>query len=655
MKRELNFENFYVYEGNKVAYLAAQKIIEFPGELFNPLYIHGGTGLGKTHLLWALCQEVSKKQPARFFSAKEFEKYLDEAKVVDTVLVVDDLHAISVQYHDSVLGAIETLLTNNKQICFSGNVALRQLKNINPELLSRFEGGLVCDILPPKEMALVEMIKKKSGEAGILLPDEIALELAQISTGSIRAIEGMINRLVAYSSLGNVTLDIESVRMILKEFYPKGIYSPVSSLLEELKKDAHEVLEDVSERVDVREEYREKIYVWEMKGFDTSSLKTLLDGDIELLKQQYADFIKKVERLIALQREFGALDARRFPDEAMKIESMLFSPAHLPDIEELINKIKKSAEEEIDRTFKTYIVGENNKNVFEIYKQQVVPNLGEKFNPFIVYGKEGMGKTRFLEAVKSELAAQGRSVIFFDLASVDDIVKLIAAEEYEILILDNFHNTFAVATGLRTKIFNAVLNAINSGKAVFYSSKTFPTDVSMSDEEKKTFEYGIETELKAPTSDVAEAYVRSHLPSQQAERIISQGMPEFQSFYAIDEFLQSIDEKKSEDITFSIPDKEPQDAAQEGGLISLGLPGEEAMEEEKLPETASAHGGEGVIPLGFSGEEAIEHKDEEVKMPETPQTDKAMETRAPQHEKKKVDLHRFLSQEIKGELIEDNF
>ncbi|GAH06758.1 unnamed protein product, partial [marine sediment metagenome] len=86
------------------------------------------------------------------------------------------------------------------------------------------------------------MIKKKSSEAGILLSDEVVLELAQISTGSVRAIEGMINRLIAYSSLGNLSVEIDSVRMILKEFYPKGIYSPVSSLLEELKKNASEIL-----------------------------------------------------------------------------------------------------------------------------------------------------------------------------------------------------------------------------------------------------------------------------------------------------------------------------------------------------------------------------------------------------------------------------
>lgn len=665
MKRELSFENFYVYEGNKVAYLAAQKIVELPGELFNPLYIHSGTGLGKTHLLWALSHAIKDKHPARFFSAKEFEKYLDETKTFDMALLVDDLHTIARQCHESILGIIDTLLANNKQICFSGNVAPRQLQNIDPRLLSRLEGGLVCDIVPPKEMALVEMIKNKSGEAGIILPDEIALELAQISTGSIRAIEGMINRLVAYSSLGSVTLDIDSVRMILKEFYPKGIYSPVSSLLEELKKNASDVLKDLSEKVDVHEEYREKIYVWEMKGFDTSSLRSLLDGDVELLKHEYDDFINKVERLIALQREFGALDTRQFPEEAMKIESMLFSPDRVEEIEELIVVIKHGAAKEVDKSFKTYIIGESNKNVFDIYEQHVLPNLGKKYNPFIIYGKDGTGKTRFLEAVGCEFSSQEMSVVLLNLADVDDIVKLDDTGEYDVLLLDNFHNTFCVAQELRKKIFDTILQNVQAGKPVFYSSKTFPTDVSLSDDEKSVFEYGIETELKPPTAEMAKRYIQSKVSSSQAERIIDKGLPSFSSFYDIDTFLGAAGETeegkeskegKEEEITFTIPDKESVTSAGEGDLVSLGLPGEEQQKEKEPVADDMRERREEVIALGLPGEESVEAKEEEEKAEIEEHAEQVTETKQePEPQKEKIDMHRFLSREIPGEMIEENY
>lgn len=89
MKREINFENFHIHDGNKVAYLAAQKVIEFPGELFNPFYVYCNTGLGKTHLLRAIHYELKKKGNVLFFSAQEFEKQLEEKKEFDAPIIID--------------------------------------------------------------------------------------------------------------------------------------------------------------------------------------------------------------------------------------------------------------------------------------------------------------------------------------------------------------------------------------------------------------------------------------------------------------------------------------------------------------------------------------------------------------------------------------
>ncbi len=635
MKREMNFENFYVYEGNKVAYRAAQKVVELPGELFNPLYIYGGTGLGKTHLLWAIHSELNKKTTTRFFSAKEFEKYLEEGKFFDVSMIVDDIHAIPAKYQEVILGIIDSSLASNNQICFSGNAAPRDFKNFDVKLLSRLEGGLVCDILPPKEMALVDMIKKKSDEVGIILPDEIALELAQISTGSIRAIEGMINRLVAYSSLDNLSLDIDSVRMILKEFYPKGIYSPVASLLEELKKNASEVLKDVSEKLDVREEYKEKIYIWEMKGFDTSSLKLLLDADIDVLKEEYDAFIKKVERLIELQKDFGCIDVEKFPDESMKIESMLFSPDRVDEIEALLVKIKKvppiAEATKVARTakviateksFETLIVGMCNKNVYDIYKGQVLKNLGEKFNPFIIYGKKGTGKTRFLEAAYIDLLSLNKAVKFFDLAHEEDIPRPEDIEEYDVVLFDNFHNTISFPASVRKKIFDSILHSLKSRKAVIFSSMTLPSDISLSDDENSVFEFAIETEIREPSIDVAEAYIKSKLEADEAEQVISEGLPHFVSFYGIDEYLKSYKIEKPAEV------------------IPLGLPGEE---QEQVEEVAVEVAEKEEVGIAAELNEAREKSDEQKR--EIPEGDLP----------KGVQEDRFMLQEISGELIEDNY
>ncbi len=670
MKRRSDFENFYVYEGNKVAYLAAQKIIEFPGELFNPLYVYANTGLGKTHILLAVQAELNKKSTTKFFSAKEFEKALDETEVFDCSIIVDDLHAISDTYHDALLGVIDTALANNRQVCFSGNAAPRDLKNFDHRLLSRLEGGLICDILPPKEMALIDMLKKKSGEAGVLLPDEVALELAQISTGSIRTIEGMINRIVAYSSLGNLSLDPNSVRMILKDFYPKGIYSPVSSLLEELKKNASEVLADVSEKLDVREEYKEKIYIWKMKGFDTTVLKPLLEGDIEKLKKAYDEFIKKVEKLIELQKEFGSLNTSNFPDEAMKIESMLFSPEHVDDIEELTSKIKRDTRVvQGKKAFEEYLIGACNKDAHDLYKEQVVKNLGEKFNPFMVFGKEGTGRTRFLEEVRIDLESVDKVVCFVDLGVEDSVHQLEKTNSFDVLIMDNFHNIFSYNQELRKKVFDIVRNFLGSGKAVIFSSATFSSDVVLEEDEKSFFELGVEVELKEPSSDVVEFYIKTKLKPDKAESLIGKGLPEFAAFSKIDDFISDMTKEGIASVV-AVPVSEVVERTEtpaEQEVVPLGLLGETIEAGEVAREET-----EEVVELGLPGEEVtkeetgIPDKGEEIAGLEVSQ--QTVEETSPEKLKEKTEPsviigeplkeikeERFIVQEIRGELIEDNY
>ncbi|KPJ72009.1 hypothetical protein AMJ52_07770 [candidate division TA06 bacterium DG_78] len=636
MKRELSFKNFYIHAGNEVAYLAAQKVIENPGEIFNPFYVYGDTGMGKTHLLRAIHFGLAQKFTVLFFTAKEFEKHVDEGKKVDTPIIIDDIHILSPKYQRVIAEIIDTSLANNRQTCFSGNAAPRDMENIDAILLSRLEGGLVCDIQPPKEDVLSDMIRKKSEESGITLPDDVVVELARVCNGSVRTAEGMLNRLKAHSSLGDVSFDISLIRSVLKEFYPKGVYTPVSSLVQEFKKDATEVLQDVPKKLNIRDEYKEKIQLWEVKGFDMSSLKTLLDGDITVLKRRYDDFIKKVKRLTALQKELHSLDTSNFPDEMLKIESMLFSPKHVDEVEKLVAHIKRGVveeepepveikhvevvkekpietkepgeREEPSEAFKTFIIGDNNKNAYTIYQKQILKSLGKKLNPFIIFGKKGTGKTCFLNAINKDLASQDKTVDFFDLAKENEIRKACEAKRADVLILDNFTHIFSVSEDQRKKIFKLILNYIKKDKAVFIGSEVIPGDESLSEEEKIIFEIGLEVEFTAPDSNVAGQHIMSKLGSEKAIKIIRRGLPKFESFYEIDDFLDSFKSPATMDV------------------VPLGFPGE-GSEETHNGMTAELTG------------------DEESKMQIGGQQRRLMVTRE----------DRYIFTDIIDELIEENY
>ena len=540
MKREFSFESFYVHEGNEVAYLAAQKVIEFPGELFNPFYVYGSTGFGKTHLLKAIYLELSKKFDTLFFTAKEFEKYIEENKVINKPIIVDDLSSISINIQQRLWEVVDICLSNNLQICFSGNTAPRDIKNLDAKLISRLEGGLVCDIQPPKEIILVDMIKKKSEEVGIILSDDVVLELAHVADGSLRAMEGMINRLRAYASLGNLSLDVHNVRLVLKEFYPKGIYSPVSSLLKELQKNAACVLQDVSNKLNTREEYKDKIYIWEMKGYDTSSLKNALDGNIAELKKQYDKFIEQIEELAELQKEFGQLDLSKYPEEAMRIESMLFSPRHVEDVRRFVSKIKRDIEtNERPHKFGSFIIGESNQNVYNVYSKQILKGMGEKFNPFIVMGKMGMGKTLFLKSVRDDLKNHNKTVIFIDLEKKKDVPQVDDVSNFDVLIIDNFHNIFSAPKNERKHIFKIIINHIKNDKEVIIGTDIFPANLLLSEEEKIIFELSLEVELTEPSSDLVKNHIKSKLGPINAQALIKKGLPRFMSFKEIDNYINT--------------------------------------------------------------------------------------------------------------------
>jgi hypothetical protein len=422
-----------------------------------------------------------------------------------------------------------------------------------------------------------------------------------------------------------VMLDVNTVRMILKEFYPKGIYSPVASLLEELKKNASEVLEDVSERLDKREEYKEKIYIWEMKGFDTSRLKPLLDGDIGALKQEYDSFIKQVERLIALQREFGSLDTREHPDDAMKVESMLFSPEHVEDIKELMKKLKETKVFDKAKSFDTYLVGECNNKAVQIYKEQVAENLGDKYNPFIIFGAEGTGKTRFLEAVEYDLSETGKEVRYTDLTR--NTPPTADRFGHDVLILDNYHVVLGMSEDERMLLAENLEGYVNKGIPVIISAEPFSSDTQLTDKEKALFEKGIEVELSAPDNWIVEDYIKSKVGEDVFEQLLDAGIPKFDTFDEIHEFLEKPAEKPAEIVPLGLAGEEEE--AEE--LVSSAelqkeveeqpeLEGESvpisAEEEEQVPEHAveagpeAAESAEEVVTLGLPGEE-VEEKIEE--------------------------------------------
>jgi len=210
------FDNFVVGNSNNLAYAAATKVAEHPGENFNPLYIHGGSGLGKTHLLHAIGNHATKKNlKVICVSAEQYtnelvtsirERTTDEFRhkfrTVD-LLLLDDIQFFTgkEQTEESFFHTFNELHGNNHQVVITSDRPPKAITGIKDRMLSRFEWGLVADLQSPDFETRIGVLKAKSHRDGIELKDDVLEFLALQVKENVRALEGSLNRVIAYAKM----------------------------------------------------------------------------------------------------------------------------------------------------------------------------------------------------------------------------------------------------------------------------------------------------------------------------------------------------------------------------------------------------------------------------------------------------------------------
>lgn len=229
------FENFIKGEGNQLARAASFAIAENPGQTsFNPLFIYGGVGLGKTHLMHAIGNKILEKFPDKrviYISSDAFTVEFVESIQSDRVnefssfyksmdvLIIDDIQFLvgKEKTLDLFFQIFNTLHQSGRQIVLSSDKPPKELKGLNERLISRFSWGLTADIQPPDFETRVAILKNKSESYGINLSNDILEYIAYNITSNIRELEGCLIKLLASSSLNSKEIDFELVKKTVKE------------------------------------------------------------------------------------------------------------------------------------------------------------------------------------------------------------------------------------------------------------------------------------------------------------------------------------------------------------------------------------------------------------------------------------------------------
>lgn len=227
------FENFVVGKANEFAHAACFAVSNHLASKYNPLFIYGCVGLGKTHLIQAIGQKVLEINPSarvcyytseRFMN--EFINYVSRQKMADfrgrfrsvDVLLIDDIQfwAGKEGTQEEFFHTFNTLYEAHKQIVVTSDKFPKDIDGLEERLRSRFEWGLIADIQPPDIETKIAILKKKAKTEGIKLPDEVAAWLSSISSSNVRELEGFLNRIIAVSSLSNIEITLQMSKDALK-------------------------------------------------------------------------------------------------------------------------------------------------------------------------------------------------------------------------------------------------------------------------------------------------------------------------------------------------------------------------------------------------------------------------------------------------------
>lgn len=228
------FETFVVGSSNQFAHAAALAVAERPSKAYNPLFMYGGVGLGKTHLMHAIGQEIKKQNRSlrlTYISTEKFTNDLISAIRYDKllsfreryrnndVLLIDDIQFIAAKERtqEEFFHTFNALYDNHKQLVFSADCPPREIPTLEERLHSRFEWGLIADIQPPDLETKIAILTKKAERHNIILPDNVALYIASKIKSNIRELEGALVRLVAYASLHETEITLGLAQDTLSE------------------------------------------------------------------------------------------------------------------------------------------------------------------------------------------------------------------------------------------------------------------------------------------------------------------------------------------------------------------------------------------------------------------------------------------------------
>ncbi len=455
----LQFDSFVVGPSNRLAFTAAQAVAQAPGQAYNPLFLYGKSGLGKTHLLQAVgfATQQQGNLTVRYLTLEEFVGHYHAALAAGAldalrksleethVLLLDDVQFLAKhrEMQSELLRLSEAMQGSGRQLLLASDRPPAEIEDLDERLVSRLQGGLLVDLAPPDFETRLAILRRKADDRKIVFGPGVLEAVAERETTSVRELVGLINKLSAFQAVSDAPLTPAGARALLVEEHaeeghagaaaPKPAAAPsLAAAADEFSAFLSAVTRTVADSLDSwRSRVGEAVMRWQGEGYRTARLEALINKEsLPDVEEVLAHFQQDVEALRALAEEAGELDpmtaghARfRDPDKVEEArayvgklrEGLIPPPAPTPAL-----------------TFETYVVGAANEPVVRAARL-IVEEPGRRYTPLFLVGPSGVGKTHLLHAIGNALAG-GKAKLVACLGAqtfIEDLLAAIDADKVE--------------------------------------------------------------------------------------------------------------------------------------------------------------------------------------------------------------------------------
>ncbi|MCZ6917759.1 MAG: DnaA/Hda family protein [Gemmatimonadetes bacterium] len=547
------FDHYVVGPNSRLAVTAAHTVSENPGSAYNPLFVYGQTGLGKTHLLMAIghrCRELSPGLVVEYFTLDEFVELYHQAVSAGApeefrkrfggvhVVLLDDVQFLghSQEMQAELLRLAVEFQSAEKQIVLTSDRPPDQIGDLDDRLLQRIDGGLIVDIGAPAYETRLAILQRRSAERGVNLSPEVLATVAGLEVQHVRALLGILNRLHAIQSVNEQPLSPEEVRSLVlgemqtddspsRSTVPRALAPAPEPQVDEFDQFLTGLTVTVAEQVESwTAEIRRAIEEWAGRGYETATLEALLGQDVPGgTVAAVREYEKRVDRLRRLEAEVAEFD----PDAARN--PVFKSPDRVADAVQLVEEAHKNfvpPPEPSDMfSLHDFLMGDATKMALEAARA-VIAQPGVAYNPLTFVGPAGVGKTHLLHSIGRTLQdASGRIVACLSAETfASELVK--AIEENAVpawraryrhasaFLLDDVQDIGNGET-VQEELFNLFNLYADSGRQLVFTSTAAPQDIQgLDDRLQSRLGGGLVATISSPDPELRRAIIVSHLESR---------------------------------------------------------------------------------------------------------------------------------------------